>query len=121
MLSRSGISKDSYLRLTTTRFGYSAGLIGTVHTIGIDWAGQWYFQLRWLNPPAGTRNKAISPWSLNLHEHDLEHFERITWEQVQELLKESRLPSKPRRKAIRLPGPWRGTRDPNQIRLFEDS
>jgi len=122
MLTRSDILKDTYLRLMTARLGYPAGLIGTVHTVGTDWAGQWYFQLRWLNQPVGTRNKAVSPWSLNLREPDLEHFEQIeTWEQVQELLKESRPPTKPRRKALRLPGSWRMKRHPSQLGLFEDS
>ena len=118
MIARSDITKNSYLRLTTTRFGYPAGLIGAVHAVGTDWSGNWYFQLRWLNQPAGTRNKAVSPWSLNLREDDLEHFEQITWEQVQELLKEARPPSKSR-KAIRLPGAWKRKGDPNQVRLFD--
>lgn len=120
MLTRSDILKETYLRLTTTRRGYSAGLIGTVHTVGTDWAGNWYFQLRWLNQPVGTRNKAVSPWSLNLREDDLEHFERIdTWDQVQELLKELRPPSKPRKKALRLSGYSRVKRLPSQLGLFE--
>ncbi|MFO0777778.1 MAG: hypothetical protein U0223_09280 [Nitrospira sp.] len=118
MLTRSDIIKDLYLRLTTARLGYSAGLIGTVYTIGTDWSGNWYFQLRWLNRPAGKRQRPVSERSLNLRESDLEDFERITWEQVQELLKESRPPSKPR-KALRLLGSWRVKRHPNQLRLFE--
>jgi len=120
VLTRAHITKDAYLRLTTSCLGYPAGLIGTVHTVGTDWSGNWYFQLRWLNQPAGTRNKAVSPWSLNLREDDLEHFEQITWEQVQELLKEARPPSKPSQKALRLSGYSRVKRHPNQIRLFED-
>lgn len=118
MLARSDIVKDTYLRLTTARLGYSAGLIGTVYTIGSDWSGNWYFQLRWLNRPAGTRSRPVSEWSLSLRERDLSDFEQITWEQVQELLKESRPPSKPR-KTRRLPGAWRVKRHPNQLRLFE--
>ncbi len=116
MVTRSGVIKDAYLRLTTARYGYAAGLIGVVHAVGTDWAGQWYFQLSWLNR-AGTRNKPLSEWSLNLRENDLEDFERITWEQVQKRLKESRPPSKP--KPLRVPELWRGKRDPNQIRLFD--
>ncbi len=104
LLSRADIVKDTYLRLTVSRFGNPAGLIGVVHTIGTNWSGNWYFQLRWLNPPAGTRNKPVSSWSPNLREADLEHFERIeTWERVQELLEESRPPSKPSKKGIRIP------------------
>ncbi len=119
MLTRSDIVKDTYLRLTTTRLGYSAGLIGTVYTIGTDWSGNWYFQLRWLNRPAGKRKRPVSEWSLSLRETDLGNFERITGEQVQELLKESRLPSKSR-KTRRLPGAWRVKRHPNQLRLFNE-
>lgn len=119
MLSRSDIIKSIYLRLTTARLGYSAGLIGTVCTIGTDWSGNWYFQLRWLNRPAGTRSRPASEWSLNLRERDLSDFEQITWEQVQEVLKEARPPGRPR-KAIRLPGAWRVKRHPNQLRLFEE-
>ncbi|MBX3319806.1 MAG: hypothetical protein KF890_07985, partial [Nitrospira sp.] len=72
-LTRADIVKDIYLRLTVPRFGFAAGLIGTVHTVDTDWWGHWYFQLRYLNPPAGTRNKPVSSWSLNLRDADLEH------------------------------------------------
>lgn len=120
MVSRSDILKDTYLRLTTARLGYPAGLIGTVHLIGTDWSGNWYFQLRWLNQPAGTRNRAVSPWRLNLREDDLEDFDQITWEQVQELVKKSRPLKKPRKQTIRLTGYSRGKRQPNQSRLFEE-
>ena len=125
MLTRGDITKDTYLRLATARHGDPAGLIGTVHTIGTDWAGHWFFQLRYLNRPPGTRNKAVSPWSLNLHDQDLEHFERIdTWEQVQELLQESQspsenggLPRRSRKKRISLPRYSRGKSHPNQLKL----
>lgn len=121
MITRSDIIKDTYLRLTAARLGYSAGLIGTVHVVGTDWAGQWYFQLHWLNRPVSKRNKPLSEWSLNLRERDLEDFERIdTWDQVQELVKEARPLRKPKKRALRLPGPWRWKRHPNQIRLFEE-
>ena len=77
---------------------------GTVHTIGTDWAGQWYFQLRWLNPPIAKRNKAVSRWSLNLHENDVGHFERIdTWDQVPQLLRESGPQRKPWTEDMKLP------------------
>jgi hypothetical protein len=121
MVTRSDILKDTYLHLTSTRLGYSAGLIGTVHTIGTDWAGQWYFQLRYLNSPPGTRTRAGSQWSLNFHEEDLEHFDRIdTWNQVQKLLRELEPPRKPRRDEMKLPAYMRGKAHPNQLRLFED-
>lgn len=126
MLTRVDIAKGIYLRLTASRFGYPAGLIGTVHTTGTDWSSNWYFQLRWLNRPTGKRNRPVSEWSLNLRDKDLEDFERIeSWEQVQELLRESRPQRKPRRKAKRLPrfsNPLgrvpRGKRHPNQLKLY---
>lgn len=127
MLTRPDITKGLYLRLTTSRFGYPVGLIGTVHTTGTDWSGNWYFQLRWLNRSTGKRNRPVSEWSLNLRDKDLEDFERIeSWDQVQELLRESRPQRKARRKAIR---PLRfsnhlgqipiGRRNPNQLKLYE--
>ncbi|MBX3348170.1 MAG: hypothetical protein KF747_05430 [Nitrospira sp.] len=119
MLTRSDIVKDTCLRLTITRLGYSAGLIGSVYTIGTDWSGNWYFQLRWLNRPAGKRNRPVSEWSLSLRETDLGDFEQITCNEVQELLKESRPPSKPK-KTRRLPGSWKVKRHPNQLRLFNE-
>jgi hypothetical protein len=127
MLTCADITQGTYLRLTTARRGDPAGLIGIVHTIGTDWAGHWFFQLRYLNRPPGQRNKTVSPWSLNLHDHDLEHFEQIdTWEEVQNLLQESQrpsehggLPRRSRQKGIRRPRYLRGTRHPNQLKLYE--
>ena len=127
MLTRADITKGSYLRLTASRFGYPTGLIGTVHTTATDWSGNWYFQLRWLNRPPGKRNKPVSEWSLNLRNEDLEDFKRIeSWEQVQELLKESRPQRNPRRKArkpLRFSNPLGripiGRRNPNQLKLYE--
>lgn len=127
MISRANITKGIYLRLTASRFGYPGGLIGTVHTTGTDWSGNWYFQLRWLNRPTGKRNRPVSEWSLNLRDKDLEDFERIeSWEQVQELLRESRPQRKPRRKARRIPrfsNPLRRVprrkKHPNQLKLYE--
>ncbi|NGZ96799.1 MAG: hypothetical protein CV089_11865 [Nitrospira sp. WS110] len=126
MLTRTDITKGIYLRLTASRFGYPAGLIGTVHATGTDWSGNWYFQLRWLNRPTGKRNRPVSEWSLNLRDKDLEDFEQIeSWEQVQELLRELRPQRKSRRKARRLPrfsNPLgrvpSGKRHPNQLKLY---
>ena len=127
MLSRQDIAKDIYLRLTASRFGYPAGLIGTVHSIGADWSGNWYFQLRWLNRATGKRNRPVSEWSLHLRDKDLEDFKRIeSWEQVQELLREPRPQRKPRRKVKRLQRfprhlgrVPRGNKHPNQLKLYE--
>jgi hypothetical protein len=121
------ITKGIYLRLTASHFGYPAGLIGTVHSFGTDWSGNWYFQLRWLNQVTGKRNRPVSEWSLNLRDKDLKDFERIaSWEQVQELLRESRPQRKPRRKVnrrLRFSKPLkrvpRVKRHPNQLKLYE--
>ncbi len=121
MLTRLDITKDIYLRWRTSRLGKPAGLIGTVCILGTDQAGDWYFQLRYLNSPPGTRTRASSQWSLNLHENDLEHFDRIdTWDQVQKLLRESGPPRKPRTEEMKIPACFRGKGHPNQLRLFED-
>ena len=121
MLAREDVSLDAYLRLKTPRLGKPAGLIGTVYAVGTDQAGDWYFQLRYLNEPLGTRTRAGSQWSLNLHEEDLEHFDRIdTWDQVKKLLRESKPPRKPRTEEMKLPAYLRGKGHPNQLRLFED-
>jgi len=121
MITRPDITKGIYLRLSTTHLGHRAGLIGMVYALGTDQAGDWYFQLRYVNAPPGTRTRAGSQWSLNLHENDLEHFERIdTWGQVEQLLRESQPQKKPRTEDMTRPASMRGKADPNQLRLFED-
>ncbi|QPD02289.1 MAG: hypothetical protein Nkreftii_000063 [Candidatus Nitrospira kreftii] len=121
MLTRSDLSQGAYLRLKTPRLGKPVGLIGAVYALGTDQAGDWYFQLRFLNPPQGTRIRAGSQWSLNLHENDLEHFERIdTWDHVRQLLREPPPPKTPRSEEMKLPAYMRGNADLNQLRLFED-
>jgi len=121
MLTREDVSQGAYFRLRTPHLGKPAGLIGIVYAVNTDQAGNWYFQLRYLNSPPGTRTRAGSQWSLNLHENDLEHFDRIdTWDQVQKLLREAGPPRKPRGEGMGLPGYMSGKVDPNQLRLFED-
>jgi hypothetical protein len=121
MLTREDVSQGAYFRLRTPHLGKPAGLVGIVHALGTDQAGDWYFQLRYLNSPPGTRTRAGSQWSLNLHEKDLEHFDRIdTWDQMQTLLRESGPPRKPRTEEMKLPGYLIGKAHPNQLRLFED-
>ena len=122
MITRPDITKGIYLRLSTTHLGHRAGLIGMVYALGTDQAGDWYFQLRYLNSPPGTRTRAGSQWSLNLHENDLKHFDQIdTWDQVQKLLRESGPPREPSTEEMKVPAYMlRGTAHPNQLRLFED-
>jgi hypothetical protein len=121
MLTRQNISQGAYLRLRTSHLGKPAGLIGIVYALGTDQTGAWYFQLRYVNAPPGTRTRAGSRWSLNLHETDLEHFDRIdTWDQVQQLLRESGPPRKPKTQEMKLPAFLKGKAHPNQLRLLED-
>jgi hypothetical protein len=121
MLTRAEITKGISLRLNTAHLGHRAGLIGIVYALGTDQTGEWYFQLRYVNAPPGTRTRASSRWSLNLHEADLAHFDRIdTWDQVQTFLGESWTPRKPRREDMTRSASMSGKVDPNQLPLFED-
>ena len=121
MITRPDITKGIYLRLSTTHLGHRAGLIGMVYALGTDQAGDWYFQLRYVNAPPGTRTRAGSQWSLNLHEADLKHFDKIdTWDQVHTLLGESGSPRKPRPEDMTRSASMSGKVDPNQLQLFED-
>jgi len=113
MLTRHDIGQGAYLRLNTSRLGRPAGLIGMVYAVGTDQTGAWYFQLRYLNAPPGTRTRASSQWSLNLHEEDLAHFDRIATGELHKLLKESETEERT------LPSSWRGNAHPNQLRLFD--
>lgn len=118
MLTRSDIAKNAYLRLITAHLGYPVGAIGIAHTVGRDWAGQWFFQMRWLNRSPGKRNRPVSEWSLNLREEDLEDFELISSGTAQELLKQPRTPGNTRKKARQLTRPTRRwKRHPDQLRL----
>lgn len=119
MLTRQDIGQGAYLRLNTSRLGKPAGLIGIVYTVSTDQAGEWYFQLRYLSSSPGAKPRASSQWSLNLHEEDLEHFDRIATGTVHRLLRESDPPKKPRAEDITLASSLRGTALPNQLRLFE--
>ena len=91
--------EGTYLRQTTNQFGSPAGSIAVVHDVGTSWTGEWYFQLRYLNQPVGTQTKGISPWSVNLREKDLVHFELVgTWIPADTLQISSPPPLKPQHK-----------------------
>lgn len=91
-----------------------------VHKVATDWTGEWSFQLRYLNLPAGPRTKAASPWSLNLREKDLVYFELIgTWIAAQVLLESTPVSGKPR-KEPKIPTWVKGKWHPDQLRLFDD-
>jgi hypothetical protein len=96
-------------------------LIGIAYAFGTDQVGDWYFKLRYLNSPPGTKTRAGSQWSLNLHENDLEHFDWIdTWDQVQKLLRGPEPPGSLGTVEMKLPGYLRWKTHPDQLRLFED-
>lgn len=120
ILIREDIVEGIYLKQTTERYGMPEGLIAVVHTVGIDWTGEWSFQLRYLKPSVGTRTRLISQWNLNLRERDLAHFELIgPWLSAQALL----AASPPSTKTKKDPKVWvwmRGKVHPNQLRLFDD-
>jgi hypothetical protein len=119
-MTKDDIVEGVYLKQTNERYGIPDGLIGVVHQVSIDRTGEWVFQLRYVNPPAGTRSRPVSPWSLNLHEHDLEHFELLSgWDQAQRLLRVSGPPRKRRREEMKLLAYWRGKGHPKQLCLFE--
>lgn len=117
MVARDDIALGVYLRQTA---GDRMGIIAIVHRVGTSWSGEWFFQLRYLGRPAGTRRTAVSDWSANLRERDLAHFELIgTWLSAQALLVKGPAPFKPR-KPQRVPTWMSGTGRLNQLRLFED-
>jgi hypothetical protein len=131
MLKRDDIVEGVYLKQTNERYGIPAGLLGVVHQVSIDRAGEWVFLLRYLDHP-GTR-KPHSLGSLNLREKDLNDFELIgDWITAQVLLESVPTPRKVKNslnvpvvspvglKARRrmLPA-WRRVH-PNQLRLFEE-
>jgi len=119
MLSRNDIVEGIYLKQIAERYGDPPGLIAVVHQVGTQWTGEWFFQLRYLNRPAGRKKQTRSPWSLNFRENDIAHFELIgTW--IPEELLQAPLPSVKPKKEPKLSARMRRTGHPNQLRLFED-
>lgn len=117
MVTREDIALGVYLRQTT---GDCMGIIAVVHRVGISLSGEWFFQLRYLRQPSGARRRAVSEWSVNLHEKDLVYFELIgTWLSAQALLTAGLTSLKPQ-KEPKVPVWMRGTGRLNQLRLFED-
>jgi hypothetical protein len=101
------------------------GGIAVVHNVGIDWTGEWMFQLRYLNQPEGTRGVE---WGVTLREKDLGDFELIgNWISAQILLESYECPKKSRKKPPLSRPAWirkghlgRSCIAPNQLRLFGD-
>lgn len=61
------------VRTVVDRWDAVAGTIGRVEAVG-QALNQWYFRVEWLNAPPRFRR----PFSLNLFEGDLVHFELFT-------------------------------------------
>lgn len=117
MATREDIALGVYLKQTT---GDRKGMIAVVHRVGTSLSGEWFFQLRYLGRPVGTRRRAISEWSLNLREKDLAYFDLIgTWLSAQSLLAAGPSSHKPK-KQPKLPAWMSGAGLPHQLRLFED-
>ena len=116
MVNRDDIALGVYLQQTT---GEQAGLIAGVHRVGTSLSGEWFFQLRYLSRPAGTRKRPVSEWSLNLREKDLVHFDLVgPWISAQTLLASKPPSSKSKIEPLVLT--WkRGTPHPNQLRMFD--
>ena len=117
MVDREEIVHGAYLRQTA---GDRAGLIAVVHRVGTSLSGEWFFQLRYLSRPAGTRKRPVSEWNVNLREADLAHFDLIgPWISAQALLALSPRSSKLKKEPTLLT--WRrGTPHPDQLRMFDD-
>ncbi|MBI5673192.1 MAG: hypothetical protein HZC50_08110 [Nitrospirae bacterium] len=117
MIDREVIALGVYLRQTA---GDRPGIIAVVHRVGTSLSGEWFFQLRYLGCPTGTRKRPGSEWSLNLRETDLAHFELIgPWISAQALLA-SRPPSSKLKKESTLLTWRRGTPHLDQLRMFDD-
>ena len=117
MVTREDIALGVYLKQST---GDRMGIIAVVHRVGISLSGEWFFQLRYLSRPAGTRGRAGLEWSLNLREKDLTNFDLIgTWLSAQALLAASPSARKSK-KAPRVQSWMRARERPKQLQLFED-
>lgn len=128
MLRRDDIAEGIYLKQTNERYGIPAGLIGVVHQVSTDRAGEWVFLLRYLDHPGGVHKKPHSLGSLNLREKDLVDFELIgDWISAQALL-ESAPRSRKLTSALTAPARLSARRsrhawmkwNPHQLRLFEE-
>jgi hypothetical protein len=118
MVAREDILLGVYLREMN---GDRTGVIAVVHRVGISLSGEWFFQLRYLGRPVGTRGKAVSEWSLSLREKDLARFDLIgTWLSAQALLTAAGPSSRKLKKEPRVQAWMRAIERPEQLRLFAD-
>ena len=117
MVDREAIAPGVYLRQVA---GEGIGLIAVVHRVGTSLSGEWFFQVRYLNRPAGPKKRLVTEWSPNLREHNLVNFDLIgTWIAAQTLLAASPPSRKTKKEPIQLT--WkRGIPHPKQLRMFDD-
>jgi hypothetical protein len=107
------IRQGIYVRLLSAYVRLPAGILATVDRVGKLKNGDFFFTVRWLNPPAGTRSCPVSDRSLNLWVSDLEKFESVSKEETENIL----TADLPRQK--KLPA-LLSVREPRQLGLFED-
>jgi hypothetical protein len=77
--------KDVFHSLHNAR-AYVGRHRGMIDGIGTSREGGFYFTLRWLNPPAGTRSRPIADRSLNLWVTDLAKFECLSSEEAHSIM-----------------------------------
>jgi len=107
--------RGAFVRLLYDYLKVPAGTLATIDTVHNSPIGDFYFTVRWVNPPRGTRSRPISNRSLNLWLSDLEKFECFSKEEAEAILG-TRQPTRRRR----IPMWLRPRENPDQLRLFED-
>jgi hypothetical protein len=113
-MQREDVRQGIYVRLLSDYLRIPAGTLDTIETVANIGRGDFYFTVRWLNPPPGTRSRPVSDRSLNLWLSDLEKFECVSRKEAEKILA-ARLP-----RQRKLPGWLRVRGNPTQLRLFDD-
>jgi hypothetical protein len=105
------VRQGTFIRLLSNYLRLPAGTLATVDSVGTLSNGEFFFTVRWLNPPSGTRSRPVSDRSLNLWESDLEKFECVSNEEAEGIFAVSR---PVRQRKINVRG------NPSQLRLLDD-
>lgn len=117
MVDREAIASGVYLRQTA---GEGMGLIAVVHRVGTSLLGEWFFRVRYLNRPGGSKRRVVAEWSPSLREKDLADFDLVgSWITAQMLLAE-RAPSRKSKKEPLVLTWKRGIPHPKQLRMFDE-
>jgi hypothetical protein len=109
------VRQGTFLLLLSDYLCIPAGTLATVDGLGVLSNGEFFFTVRWLNPPSETRSRPVSDRSLNLWESDLEMFEMVSREEAEAALSACR----PLHSG-KVPAVLRLRESPRQLRLFED-